>query len=105
MSGLLPCPFCGGGDIKPLKEYNNATEYAYAFLCYQCGAESGWHETQAEAIEAWNTRAERKCQRVTHGLERDREVATVSWTCSECGGHIGRDHAYCHNCGAKVVEE
>ncbi len=48
---------------------------------------------------------ERTCRRITHGLDRDRDIATVSWTCSVCGGHMGREHRYCPACGAKVVEE
>lgn len=81
-----------------------------------------FYETEAEAIAAWNTRhhfgltdedynilldemgvSERTCKRITLGLEREREVATVSWICSACGKHINKDHDYCHNCGAKVV--
>lgn len=48
---------------------------------------------------------ERTCKRITHGLERNREIATVSWTCSKCGRHMGRDDSFCPNCGARVKEE
>ena len=48
---------------------------------------------------------ERTCHRVTLGLERDREIATVSWICSECHAHMGNASNYCPNCGAKVVEQ
>lgn len=48
---------------------------------------------------------ERTCRRVTHGLDRDRFVSTVSYTCSECDAHIGRADRHCHSCGAKVVED
>lgn len=61
--------------------------------------------TPEQAIAATLGNAERTCERVTHGLERDREIATVSWTCSECGAHMGRDYNYCPNCGARVVGE
>ena len=44
----------------------------------------------------------RTCQRVTLGLEREREVATVSWVCSECRAHLSRDDRYCSSCGARV---
>lgn len=50
-------------------------------------------------------RHERTCSRVAHGLERDRLVSTVSYTCSECGVHIGRSDNYCPNCGARIKED
>ncbi len=76
---------------------------------------SFWH-TEAEAIEAWNSRAERVCRDV-NGNPHD-------FTCSECGASMytqvdecwtmiargGRcddvieNPSYCPNCGAKVVE-
>lgn len=48
---------------------------------------------------------ERTCKRITLGLEREREIATVSWICSACRKHINKDHNYCHNCGARVIGE
>ncbi|MBR3328437.1 MAG: Lar family restriction alleviation protein [Atopobiaceae bacterium] len=81
--------------------------------------------SKSEAIEAWNSRAEtvtvttgittvtdtpqityvpeRTCKRITLGLEREREIATVSWICSACGKHMSRDDNYCPNCGARVT--
>lgn len=72
---LKPCPFCGGGasDTGHIK-YNRAlsdtwwedgspvTE-AFFVNCMKCGAQSrsgvvGGYQTQAEAIAAWNTRAD-----------------------------------------------
>ena len=47
----------------------------------------------------------RTCKRITLGLEREREIATVSWICSACRKHINKDHNYCHNCGARVIGE
>ena len=59
-----------------------------------------------EDVKDWeHFELERTCKRITLGLEREREIATVSWICSACGKHINKDHDYCHNCGAKVVSE
>lgn len=76
-------------------------------ICYTIGCGFGQehqgekiHKRLADLIEP----EERTCRIEVHGLERDRQVGTVSYTCSECGKHIGRDDAYCKYCGAKVVE-
>ena len=98
MTELLPCPFCGG------EAEMTENSFIWVAICKTCGGSTGLLDTEAEAVAAWNTRAERTCKRLVHGMERDRMVATVSWTCSECGRHMGRDHNYCPNCGAKVVE-
>lgn len=59
-------------------------------------------DTEAEAIEAWNTRAERTCQLITTNTE-----AGYGKYCSECETrfHIEAVFNYCPNCGAKVIEE
>ncbi|MBQ9005336.1 MAG: Lar family restriction alleviation protein [Atopobiaceae bacterium] len=60
---LRPCPFCG----EPLRHKEDQfglqiCETAksgprFSVACYRCGCRTGFHETQVEAIEAWNTRA------------------------------------------------
>jgi Lar family restriction alleviation protein len=47
---LLPCPFCG--EEQPPHDDTSWVR------CLGCGAESGWRSTGAEAIAAWNTRAD-----------------------------------------------
>ena len=104
---LLPCPFCGG------KAHIWNSGYFYNGKCYKCGCtlSGNGYVTEAEAIEAWNTRAERTCCMTDRG------------ECSECGAYIVRawtevhdfngdmkridlrSHNYCPNCGAKVVSE
>jgi Lar family restriction alleviation protein len=110
MTELKPCPFCGAEASVKMLEYDDDCR-VWGVFCesdleseYSHGHYVDNYPTEAEAIAAWNTRHERTCERVVHGLEREREVATVSWTCSECHAHIGRDYRYCPNCGAKVLQ-
>lgn len=66
MSELLPCPFCGGeAHIQVSKRWPDDAEAAvdgYTAVCQNIdcimgGNDEWWAETEAEAIEAWNTRA------------------------------------------------
>lgn len=49
---LKPCPFCGGEKIKAVHG-----KWMWWCKCGECGAESAIRNTKAEAIEAWNRRA------------------------------------------------
>lgn len=59
MADLKPCPFCGSaarvwGSEKPL-------DPAWKLCvcdCPRCGAKGSYHGSHAEAIAAWNRRAE-----------------------------------------------
>lgn len=158
MSELLPCPFCGGEvrlvyhEAEPKSEECEYKDTDECDDCYECG----WHEefwtirhicktrywnhwtfnfdsdfcdTEAEAIAAWNTRAERTCHadEVTHrnckySINRgwrertchieypyygDAPVINGQPRCSECKTEfaVGMFPHYCPNCGAKVVEQ
>ena len=99
MSELLRCPFCGSeAEIVTL---NMLAEHSPVGVgCSSCAAILGEYSdykrfnTEAEAIAAWNTRAERTCELSRYGY------------CSECGTWI-KDATYtpnyCPNCGAKVI--
>lgn len=92
MSDLKPCPFCGGEASKRLFYKGK-----YRVHCNVCDAHSGdVCDTEAEAIAAWNSRAERTC-----GYVGDE----INGRCSECQGWLDQGFAYCPNCGAKVVSE
>ena len=52
MENLKPCPFCGGEADYYENYYHGCNIY-----CQKCGAEFEC-DSEAEAIEAWNRRAE-----------------------------------------------
>lgn len=133
MVDLKPCPFCGGeAEIVTLDNwYINSpvgVGWPVGVGCSQCPviiAEFGEYKrftTEAEAIAAWNTRAERTCRNL------EKRNSNLWFVCSKCGANSGngtyseewmhQDHTdeecaeyngepfnYCPNCGVKVVGE
>lgn len=70
-SELLPCPFCGNKNISIVTdnvEYSLGMAYDeetnFKVICSitscGCGASSGWCDTKAKAITAWNTRTQKE---------------------------------------------
>jgi Lar family restriction alleviation protein len=105
---LLPCPFCGKANTlkiqKPKGRYTAPDNYFVVCDVKDdgCGASGGIKRTDAEAIAAWNTRAERTCkptepERCLDGTD------CPAWLCSECGELFELGANFCSNCGAKVV--
>lgn len=142
MSELKICPFCGGefrvtaydeefyrlvlgADYECNKDYLIEHVDRPAAAKAKCPLEMATYSTEAEAIDAWNTRAERTCR----NLAMPEDAGDSPFHCSECGArsfygdgtfHIGESftlngslvladawHAwrYCPNCGAKVEGE
>lgn len=50
---LEHCPFCNGTKIDLALIGDE-----FAMRCSNCGASTGWYETETEAIAAWNRRPE-----------------------------------------------
>lgn len=57
MAELKPCPFCGGkADIRDFTIIDSDPEID--IFCTNCGGQTFVYKTKAEAIEAWNRRAD-----------------------------------------------
>lgn len=131
-TNLLPCPFCGGEAISFSEDagwdlYGNNEYRAYAG-CHNEGCGIGFElyhtgddlfdediddtpdgitckALELQAVEAWNTRAERTC-RVT-GSSYD-ELLDEVYTDLSCGHWTRlseREVSYCPKCGAKREDE
>lgn len=98
MTGLLPCPFCGG-EAEMLTAESMHGGNLYGVMCNCCACRTDVFDNEAEAIAAWNTRAERTC--------RDTGENEWHFVCSACGYEQNGYECwnYCPNCGRRVVSE
>ena len=111
MTELKPCPFCGG-EAETLTAESMHGGYLFGIMCSDCRSRGDVYNTEAEAIEAWNTRAERTCEKLPQLSDNvcivkrgGAEMEFGYWRCSECGCENFEGAKYCMNCGAKVVSE
>lgn len=136
---LLPCPFCGGeakraisndgawsvicpncntGIFRPRYETNEWDAYkteAEAIAAWNSRADYHGYEQAAieawESIKKWNTRAERTCKPLgTIRYDYEGGYAGTEYETELSCGHKWRDGYgdypdYCPSCGAKVVGE
>ena len=108
MSDLKPCPFCGG-EANVIDHHNDDGSVSVGCNNDTCLGFSGlgWlYKTEAGAIAAWNSRAERTCKMEYSGGVHE-FLSLDTWTCSECGCEMYdvAEPRYCPNCGCKVVGE
>lgn len=116
MTKLLPCPFCGGeAELHPTYDMDTGEMDGYFVICRNKNCtvwpETDEYLTEAEAIAAWNTRAERTCEMRADGAHCMNGVEF--YECRSCGEYacvptaMGKSEPpnYCPNCGAKVVGE
>ena len=96
---IKPCPFCGGENVETSYKDTFSGDFRRGVYCADCcGGVYPYYDTEAEAVEAWNTRAERTCELTLDGTDG-------CFGCSECDENIPPLANYCPNCGAKVVSE
>lgn len=108
---LLCCPFCGGEADVMLTQGRYGQSYSIHHESHgNCAAKyvnTVNFRTEAEAIEAWNTRHERTCE--LRKASWDDGMCTWGVICSECGDRHEHESGvcwkYCPSCGAKVIEE
>lgn len=108
---LKPCPFCGGKARLEAIDFDddyptNLSEVIWWVMCTKCGAHTDEYSTptEAEAIAAWNTRAERTCKMEVFCMH---DEGDFTFRCSECGkGYVEYEPPnYCPFCGARVMSE
>ena len=105
VSILKPCPFCGG-EAEMLTAESMNGGYLFGIMCNDCRSRGDVYDTEAEAIAAWNTRAERTCECVAEYAKSPIDGKTiVLHRCSACNELMRPHMSYCPNCGAKVVGE
>lgn len=103
---LKPCPFCGGeAEVHPSSDWNTRFSGKTFFVwCDKCETRGDYYNSEAEAVAAWNARAERTCEMTRVKQFPGTDCNFVCWICSVCG-RTNDEHApnYCPNCGARVI--
>jgi Lar family restriction alleviation protein len=90
---LKPCPFCGNNDYMTVEGTvsSNNFQVVCSWLSGGCGASGGVRRTQAEAIAAWNTRADDAPEQPVDNQADSREQLEAwareeiaeKWACSD----------------------
>lgn len=105
MTDLLPCPFCGG------EAHISVSSDGYGIECANDRCLDMMLDqlpSEAEAIAAWNTRAERTCHNMNkHGYSLRLECSACGYgsITTECRERKDKPQNYCPNCGARVISD
>ena len=113
MDELKPCPFCGG-EAELITLRDGLGQICECWVAHTCAngmsVETNSYDTEAEAISAWNTRAERTCRVIAcyDTSDVDGSNSNAEWYFAlTCGCELYWDEEeppnYCPNCGAKVI--
>jgi Lar family restriction alleviation protein len=73
MTELKPCPFCDGEAEYRAAKYVR-TVFKHSVVCLECFASIPPKASEQEAIEAWNTRAEREV-----GISKFQKITGTSY--------------------------
>ena len=102
MEEIKPCPFCGGRGF--IQDAVSASDGVTFVMCVKCGAtaeEMGLGH-KAEAVAAWNRRAERAAERI---VESDKEGRSHWFACGQCREPLGPLDSYCPACGTRLADQ
>ena len=105
---INPCPFCGCDARLTYSTDNHRQPYVTCDTprCPGCNTYQWHYHTKAEAIEAWNRRAERTVKVIEH----DASVTDTDgykyhrseYLCGACKKKVLGGDEYCSHCGAKL---
>ena len=101
MEELKPCHVCGATQgLYVLEDYDSFEWYVFCDNC-KTSVHSEYALTKEEAIKAWNTRWERRCNLIPAPY-REFTIG-YEYKCSMCGCLMTDHDSYCSECGARMV--
>ena len=116
MSELLSCPFCGG-EAEMLTAESMNGGYLFGIMCNDCRSRGDVYDTEAEAIAAWNSRADEAwpITEITtdhidleHGRVKQRFIPERTCTMSTDKSKVGNDELeslVCSECGHETFKQ
>ena len=99
---LKPVPVrCGcGGEAEMFFPFTNNS--VYMIECKKCGICTSAYETEAEAIQAWNTAMGAKDIDVPTKERTAKVIDEVGLSCGNCDQWLKLGWSWCPKCGAKL---